>query len=48
MDETFLIRCYLWAPGAPWSEEVTERLLEDLASFFAERGFGNRDDSDVG
>ncbi|MGH2954446.1 MAG: hypothetical protein ACRDK9_10600 [Solirubrobacterales bacterium] len=46
MDEAFLIRCYLWAPGAPWSEEVTERLLEDLASFFAEGGFGNLDDSD--
>lgn len=46
MDEAFLIRCYLWASGAPWSEEVTERLLEDLADFFAERGFGTPDGAD--
>lgn len=42
--ETFLIRCYLWAREAPWSEELTEQLLEDLASFFAERGFRNDED----
>ncbi len=42
--ETFLIRCYLWAREVPWSKELTEQLLEDLADFFAERGFRNDDE----
>lgn len=45
--ETFLIRCYLWAREAPWSKESTEQLLEDLASFLAERGFHNEEDGDL-
>jgi hypothetical protein len=44
--ETFLIRCYLWARQTPWSQELTDQLLEDLAGFFAERGF--RNDADDG
>ncbi len=39
--ETFLIRCYLWANETPWSKELTDQLLDDLAGFFAERGFRN-------
>lgn len=45
--ETLLIRCYLWAREAPWSEELTDQLLEDLATFLAERGFHNHEDGDL-
>lgn len=46
--ETFLIRCYLWARETPWSKELTEQLLEDLATFLAEREFRNdHEDGDL-
>jgi hypothetical protein len=44
MSQTALtIRTYLWARDAPWSNEQTQALLDDLADFYTARGFGNED-----
>jgi hypothetical protein len=38
------IRTYLWAREAPWSNEQTMALLNDLSDFYRARGFANEDD----
>ena len=44
MSQTALtIRTYLWARDVPWSNEQTQALLDDLADFYAARGFANED-----
>lgn len=46
-EEALLIQTHLWAGEYGQSEEQVEALVNELATFFAERGFGNSEDDSI-